>query len=100
MLVTLQQEMLRLGLWEEQAPEAQALSSTVPFCADSLELHQWLRWVFVPRMHALIDLGGQLPDNCAISPMAEMSWPGQPDRDPLIRLLAELDLCLQRKDTD
>ena len=35
-----------LGLWSDARPEPEALASTMPFCYDTLELEQWLQFIF------------------------------------------------------
>lgn len=71
MLLDIEAELRDLHWWEAQAPSAEALSSTMPFCADSLQFHQWVQFVFLPRMHALIDNRQPLPTVCGIAPMLE-----------------------------
>ncbi|MEM9305188.1 MAG: YqcC family protein [Pseudomonadota bacterium] len=71
LLQAVQAELERLELWENTPPPEEKLASTAPFAFDTLEFHQWLRWIFVPRTHALLDAGGRLPPNCDIAPMAE-----------------------------
>ena len=61
-------------LWDAQPPSDQALASTVPFMFDTLRIEQWLQWVFMPRVHALLDAGAPLPGNCSIHPLAEHQW--------------------------
>jgi uncharacterized protein YqcC (DUF446 family) len=41
----------------------------VPFAADCLTLSEWLQFVFLPKMHDILDSGTRLPDRCAIAPM-------------------------------
>ena len=35
-----------LGLWSDARPKAEHLASTMPFCYDTLELEQWLQFIF------------------------------------------------------
>ena len=60
-----------LGLWESAAPAPEALASRQPFAVDTLQFNQWLQFVFIPRMHALLDAEQTLPGPCGIAPMAE-----------------------------
>lgn len=59
------------NLWEETPPSAEALASTEPFCVSTLSATQWLQWIFIPRMNALLDANGELPRNFAITPYLE-----------------------------
>lgn len=60
-------------LWEENAPSAEKLASQQPFAIDTLSATQWLQWIFIPRMHALLDAEAELPKGFAISPYLEES---------------------------
>lgn len=42
------------NLWQSTSPHASAFESCEPFCLDTLEPLEWLQWVLIPRMHALI----------------------------------------------
>lgn len=95
-LLLIEAEMRRLDLWSAQPPSAEALASTEPFCVDTLTLPQWLQFVFLPRMRALIEGGRPLPRQCGIAPFAEEYFRGDDRAGELIRLLGELDGRLQR----
>ncbi|YCH21072.1 YqcC family protein [Pseudomonas sp. D1-3] len=62
------------GLWEASAPSVEALSSEQPFCVDTLDFSQWLQWIFLPRMKAIIEAGAELPAVSGILPMAEQVY--------------------------
>lgn len=88
----LSDELHRLGLWATQPPSPEALSSTAPFCYDTLPFPQWLQWVFIPQMRQLIALQAPLPQNCAITPMAELAFAEAAwDSTRLIALLRAID---------
>lgn len=66
------QNALRLhNLWEETPPSAEALANDEPFCVSTLSPVQWLQWIFIPRMTALLDADAELPRNFAITPYLE-----------------------------
>lgn len=72
-LKALQIVMCLHNLWEETAPSEEKLASTQPFAIDTLSATQWLQWIFIPRMHALLDGNLTLPKNFSISPYLEES---------------------------
>lgn len=74
LLLELEAEMRGIGLWQADAPSAEALASVLPFCHDTLSLPQWLQFIFLPRMKILLEAGAALPDRCGIAPMAEESF--------------------------
>lgn len=85
LLDKLEAELRQQLLWSSQAPDAQALASTMPFCCDTLALEQWLQFIFLPRMRALLQAGAALPKKVAILPMAEEAFKTYPQ--PLLVLL-------------
>jgi uncharacterized protein YqcC (DUF446 family) len=94
LLITLQQEMQAQGQWSTVAISSQALMSQQPFCMDTMNFSQWLQFVFIPRMQALID--GQLPlpsmaKGQGIEPMASEYYKQDNNCQPIIILIAQLD---------
>ena len=78
--------------WQPVAPDASAFESTQPFFMDTLTPHQWLQWVLLPRMHALLDGGHPLPNAFAVAPYYEMALDAQhPQRDIILVELQKLD---------
>ncbi|SDL07610.1 Uncharacterized conserved protein YqcC, DUF446 family [Franzmannia pantelleriensis] len=59
-------------LWRVEQPSAEALASQQPFCVDTMELPQWLRYVFVARLDALVDAEAPLPASCSVAPAADV----------------------------
>lgn len=87
-------ELQGVGLWSANAPSDKAMASTAPFACDLMPFEQWLQFIFIPRMQALIDAGQPLPRQIAIVPMAEHVWSEQATLAPLIGVLNELDILL------
>ena len=91
----LELELKRLDLWQESAPAAEALASTLPFCVDTLEFHQWLQFVLLLRLRQILLLQMPLPTQIALYPMAtEVYKQSRPHHEQLIACLAELDEAL------
>lgn len=76
LLIDIEAELRRLDLWEREAPSAAALASTEPFCVDTLSFTQWLQFVFIPRMYALLEMERLPPGRCEIQPLAEQHFSG------------------------
>lgn len=74
LLHLLEERLKQVGAWQVIQPEAAAFNSLTPFCVDTMSLEQWLRYVFLPRMQALIDAGKSLPTSCAITEQVEMEF--------------------------
>ena len=95
-LQQLEAELQAQQLWSSSPPSATALESVMPFMYDTLKLHEWLQWVFLPRLRAVIDAKGQLPHESHIHPLAEHEWQEQKtfDKRQLLSLLASIDASL------
>jgi uncharacterized protein YqcC (DUF446 family) len=91
-LLDLECELRRAHLWQDQSPSAEALASDQPFALDTLEFHQWLQFILLPRMHQLVEQRLPLPTACALSPMAEEVYQQQ------LLLMKPLLMQLQRLD--
>ena len=84
-----------LGLWSNNRPSAKALSSVQPFCYDTLELEQWLQFIFIGRLRELIEQHDQLPDICGITPYLDMlTGSGRKIHPRLYQALEEIDVLL------
>lgn len=80
------------ALWQSEAPDAAAFNSAQPFFLDTMRPLEWLQWVLIPRMHALLDAGTALPQNFAITPYYEMALEADiPARRELLVHLNALD---------
>lgn len=94
-LQAIEQSMRDLALWQLTPPEAEAFASTEPFCIGSMQAEEWLQWVLLPRMHALLDANAPLPTRFAITPYFEEALKDkQPNCLPLLVLLQRLDSLL------
>lgn len=72
LLNLLEERLKHTKIWHVSQPTAAAFNSTLPFCTDTMSLEQWLRYVFIQRMRALVDAGKSLPTCCAITEHLEM----------------------------
>lgn len=94
-VLEVEQNLRAADLWDSEVPSPAAMASRTPFCADTLGFAQWLQFIFVPRMHALIEAGGPLPQASAIAVMAEVKLDGeQPAQARVIAALADFDALI------
>lgn len=97
LLEQLQTELQRQQLWSNQPPDVAAMQSELPFCYDTLALEQWLQFVFLPRMQALLDAGQTLPQNVAILPVAQLAFGEHSTAGKaLLPIIARIDATLSR----
>lgn len=96
-LQQLEVELRAASLWSVQPPPPEAMASTMPFMYDTLRIEEWLQWVFVPRLHALLDANAGLPGNCSVQPLAEHEWTNRLPHGAhgkALKLLAAIDATL------
>ncbi len=72
LLFELEAEMKATALWQAEPLPPSAYESTEPFCIDRMNFAQWLQFIFLPRMHALLDAEQPLPAQISIVPLAEV----------------------------
>ena len=97
LLIDIEALLRQLGHWQSEQPAPQALASREPFCIDTLTFPQWLQFVFLPRMHELVEQQQALPQSCAIAPMAAEYFKGKSkntDTNQLLATLMSLDKLL------
>jgi len=98
LLLAIEAELRRLGLWETTPPKPEQLASLIPFCHDTLEFHQWLQWLFLPQMKQIIEQELILPSESEIEPIAEHSLQKLgPDGEPLLTLITQFDRLITRQ---
>lgn len=97
-LQAIEKSMRDLALWQAAPPEQAAFASTEPFCVDSMQAEDWLQWVLLPRMYALLDAHAPLPTRFAITPYFELALKDKdPNCQPLLVLLQSLDNMLNKE---
>ncbi|WP_067517430.1 YqcC family protein [Endozoicomonas ascidiicola] len=75
LLEAIEDELRNQNVWAQMPPSIEALSSTTPFCMDTMHFSQWLQWIFIPRIRAILDAGGSLPTGSDMKPYAEEALP-------------------------
>ena len=97
-LQSLPQVMGIAGHWSAIGISDEALNSQQPFCLDTMNFSQWLQFVFIPRMQALIDAQQVLPSfvkGQGIEPMASQFYSNEAADQSIIQLIRQLDDLLQ-----
>ena len=73
-LEQLRDELIAETLWLEEELDENKYNSTAPFCCDTMAFHEWLQFVFLPKMQYMIDNNLELPSSLAIAPMGEVEY--------------------------
>lgn len=91
-------QMQNANLWDALPPEADKLQSTQPFSVDTLEFYQWLQFIFIPRMQALLEGGLPLPSGSGVYPMAEQALGDDVRYKQVVAIIYQIDGVLGRAD--
>lgn len=83
------------NLWENTPPAPDALASDEPFCVSTLSPTQWLQWIFIPRMQALLESDGEFPRNFSITAYLEEAVQDQTHLEALHLPLLKLERLLK-----
>lgn len=101
LLDSLQKELSENDLWETEIPSPEALSSEEPFCIDTLNLTQWIQWIFIPKLSYLIENKMTLPDYSAVHEIAEEAFKGMDTNMEHIKsLIKKIDETISSEKTD
>ena len=96
-LQNLQHTMERLALWQSVPPQEAAFLSEQPFALDTMNPTEWLQWIFIPRMHALVESQAPLPRQIAISPYLEEALKEEDYLAELLIPIMEIEKLLQQQ---
>ncbi|MGF1753325.1 YqcC family protein [Vibrio makurazakiensis] len=91
LLEQLEQQMQQAHLWGVTRPSDEALASAQPFAIDTLQPEQWLQWIFVARMQALVVQDQALPKGFSIHPYFSEVWKGQSELVELLNTISSID---------
>jgi len=87
----LEQSMKLLDRWQTESPTEEALQSLQPFALDTLTPEEWLQWIFIEKLRAILKQSQPVPCGFSLSPYFEECWKQQPDLMPIITILQQID---------
>lgn len=94
LLQHLEHNLQACDLWAAKPPTAEAFLSQEPFCVDTMSFAEWLQWVFIGRLQALLDASSPLPNGSQVAALAEELWKGEREAELLVPVLSQIDACL------
>lgn len=89
--------MHELALWQSVPPCEEAFLSEQSFAIDTMSATEWLQWIFIPHMHALLDSDHPLPTQIAISPYIEEALKEQERLSELLQPIIEIEQLLKNQ---
>ncbi|WP_424405797.1 YqcC family protein [Pasteurella sp. PK-2025] len=95
-LQQLQAVMVELNVWQVTAPAESAFLSQEPFALDTMSPTEWLQWIFIPRMYALIENEAPLPTQISITPYLEEALKEMDGLPQLLHPISKIEQLLQK----
>ena len=87
----IEEEMKRVGLWQEKPLAPEQYNFTSAFAMDTMSFDQWLQFIFVPRVRGIISASGGFPASSSVGAQAVREFDTHPNAQRLITLLSEFD---------
>ena len=84
-------ELQKIALWQTSPPNPDAFLSEQPFALDTMQAHEWLQWIFIPRMRALIEANANLPQFALHPYFEEALKDEEANIHNLLNLIKQLD---------
>ncbi|WP_448213846.1 YqcC family protein [Colwellia sp. MEBiC06753] len=98
LLAALTESLQSAALWSQTEPSAEQLASAQPFCLDTLAFEQWLQFIFIPRINAMVAQNIALPTNVAIYPYAEeVLEPSNIKHQQVLNVIKQIDQRLSEQ---
>ncbi|WP_363122066.1 YqcC family protein [Gilliamella apicola] len=85
------EELQKNALWQTSPPNPNAFLSEQPFALDTMQAHEWLQWIFIPRMRALIEANANLPQFALHPYFEEALKDEEANIHNLLNLIKQLD---------
>jgi uncharacterized protein YqcC (DUF446 family) len=84
-------EMKRIGDWRAEPLPEKAFQFHQAFAMDTMTFTQWLQFVFIPRIHQILDGNGVFPTSSMVATQAIREFDGDERASKLVNLLIEFD---------
>ncbi|MEZ9514652.1 YqcC family protein [Vibrio splendidus] len=91
LLQQLEQQMRQCALWSILPPSDEALASVEPFAIDLLQPEEWLQWIFIVKINAMMDAQMSLPKGFAIHPYFGEVWKNEAEKAELLVTIQSID---------
>jgi uncharacterized protein YqcC (DUF446 family) len=91
MIDRIEQEMKAIGYWQAEPLPAEAYEFRSAFAMDTMAYSQWLQFIFIPRVRAIIGSNGDFPSSSSVGTQAIREFDGSPEAENLVSLLCRFD---------
>lgn len=90
-------ELKRLNRWCAEPLQPEKFKDMGAFGSNTMTFEQWLQFILIPRIQAIVDEKGEFPSNSMLAPYAIRVFDGDPEAGKLHDLLYELDNLINEK---
>ena len=90
-ITEIEAEMKAIGYWSADPLPEKAYNFRKAFAMDTMAFAEWLQFVFVPRVKAIVDQRGELPAQSQVGTQAVREFDGDSRAGRLVTLLCEFD---------
>lgn len=90
-------ELKRLNRWCAEPLQPEKFKDMGAFGSNTMTFEQWLQFILIPRIQAIVDEKGEFPSNSMLAPYAIRVFNGDPEAGKLHDLLYELDNLINEK---
>ena len=90
-IAEIEAEMKRIGSWSADPLPDEAYAFRQAFAMDTMTFSQWLQFVLIPRVYAILDEKGEFPERSRVGTQAIREFDGDERASRLVQLLNEFD---------
>jgi len=91
-------ELKRLNRWSADPLQPEKFKDMGAFGGNTMAFEQWIQFVLIPRIHAIVEEKGEFPSNSMLAPYAIRVFDGDSEAGTLHDLLYELDKLINEND--
>ncbi len=92
----IEKELRAIGVWQSQPPPPAAFESKQAFFSDTMTFYQWLQFVLLARVRAIVASRGEFPDESSVGTYAVRQLDGESEAGKLTDVLCEFDYFIDR----
>jgi uncharacterized protein YqcC (DUF446 family) len=90
-IAEIENEMKAIGYWSGDPLPPEAYDFRQAFAMDTMTFSQWLQFIFIQRVHQILDQHGEFPVQSMVGAQAVREFDGDPQASNLVSLLAGFD---------
>jgi uncharacterized protein YqcC (DUF446 family) len=87
----IEHELRSLNAWQSEPPPPAAFQSKRAFFGDTMSFYQWLQFVLLARVRAIVESRGAFPQSSSVGVYAVRELDGVDEAASLIHALGEFD---------